>query len=86
MRNRTANRPATSTPNRGKLSRTNRMVPCRVCKKLTHSDIQGAAGIELCGPCFDAAGLENEHADGYHESEAHPDCPDCAAAARVTPV
>lgn len=65
--------------NRGKLSRSNRMAKCRACGKLTHSDVQGAAGIELCGPCFEAAGLENEHSDGYHESEAHPDCPDCAA-------
>lgn len=36
-------------------------------------------GCELCAACFDAAGLENEHADGYHDDDPCPDCALCGA-------
>lgn len=33
----------------------------------------------ICIDCYETAGFENEHSDGYHEVEKHPDeCPMCA--------
>jgi hypothetical protein len=33
----------------------------------------------ICTDCYETAGFENEHSDGYHEVEKHPDeCPMCA--------
>lgn len=31
----------------------------------------------MCRPCFDIAGLENEHVDGFHDEEAVAGCPQC---------
>jgi hypothetical protein len=39
----------------------------------TNSD---AMGVDLCPPCYDEAGLENEHSDGYHDQPV-ADCPAC---------
>lgn len=36
-----------------------------------------AMGVDLCPTCYDEAGLENEHADGYHDDEPAPGCPEC---------
>lgn len=64
--------------NRGTLSRGNVMATCRGCGKLTHSSVDGNSGIALCRPCLDAAGMENEHADGHHADAPHYACPSCA--------
>jgi hypothetical protein len=47
---------------------------CRLCGKRTW---MSKGGCDLCQGCYDAAGLENEHADGYHQDEPHPSCPAC---------
>lgn len=59
-----------------KLSARNIMAKCRMCGKLTHSNVQGA-GLDLCNKCFEQAGLENEHADGMHDAQPDPDCEWC---------
>lgn len=54
-----------------KLSRSNRAS--------THPDtMAGRDFADLCVPCYEIAGLENEHADGHHAEEVSPDCPNCA--------
>ena len=66
-----------NTSNR--LSRTNRPdVKCAGCGKLT---TRNAGNGNLCRPCNDQAGLENEHNDsgGTHYGESRPACPKCAA-------
>jgi hypothetical protein len=44
----------------------NKLVKCRMCGKLTHSDIDGCGGLDLCRPCRLLAEAENEHND-YHD-------------------
>ena len=61
-------------------SRMNRLVKCCVCGKLTNSEINGQIGIELCRKCNDEALMENEHSDGYHETNSREDCADCQKA------
>ena len=64
-----------------RLSRWNQPKPCHACGKLTTwSESNGYAGLGLCEACFDAAGIENAHLDGYHEPDRDgpdPDCPFC---------
>jgi hypothetical protein len=49
-----------------KFDRFNQPVRCRMCSKLTtFSEVNGYVGLDLCGPCFDAAGAENEVLDRY---------------------
>lgn len=65
-----------------KFSRMNRPdVYCKVCGKRTTRNTGGGTG--LCGPCYDEAGLENEHADGHHDEAPHADCPDCKEAVKA---
>lgn len=64
----------------GTFSITNILVKCKVCKKFTHSSIDGSVDINLCRKCYDEAGLENEHSDGYHDKEANENCPECKKA------
>jgi hypothetical protein len=40
-------------------------------------EFRDAAGCGLCVPCFTEAGIENEHADGYHEGAPDEGCADC---------
>lgn len=48
---------------------------CRVCTKQTrNTGDEGSA--DLCADCYDEAGVENEHLDGYHD-EPHAHCPAC---------
>lgn len=50
--------------------------PCLVCR----AETTGVEGTKLCRACFDAAGLENEHADGLHnDGAAVRGCPSCNA-------
>jgi hypothetical protein len=71
---------------RNTFSRFNQPVPCRMCgKSTTWSEANGNHGLDLCGPCFERAGLENDHLDNGHGS-AVAGCPVCektAAAAKV---
>lgn len=57
--------------NTNRFSKVNRVVTCRTCGKRTTSN---AGSGSTCGRCYDAAGLENEHSDGCHDSEPHPRC------------
>lgn len=63
---------------RGKFGRYNQPVRCQGCGKLTREDVGG--GTQLCKRCYDEAGLENEHQDGYHDKEPNKDCPMCKEA------
>jgi hypothetical protein len=51
---------------------------CYCCKanKLDPSD-KDALGLELCPPCYEGAGLENEHTDDGHDMPV-AGCPSCA--------
>ena len=52
---------------------------CHVCTKVTR-DVSGEGSTELCAECFDEAGLENEHFDGYHDADQegpNDHCPHC---------
>jgi hypothetical protein len=66
---------------------------CHTCdRRLTpanRADIKRGAGADyryMCTHCYDESGLENEHADGYHDDEPNTACPACdaEAAAEVT--
>jgi ssDNA-binding Zn-finger/Zn-ribbon topoisomerase 1 len=48
-------------------------------------ETDGAADSTLCGPCYEAAGIANEHSDGGHSSQPASDCPDCAATEAAQP-
>lgn len=52
---------------------------CVCCGKRTRETGEGESGCELCLKCFNEAGIENEHLDGYHDEEPRKDCPDCVA-------
>lgn len=52
--------------------------PCPLCRKLT----TGVDGSELCRKCYDDAGRENEHFDGYHTEAKNPKCHMCCATAQ----
>lgn len=60
-----------------KFSNQNKLCRCRICDKLTHSNIDGWMDAELCRKCYEAATMENEHLDGHHTDKPHPKCPDC---------
>ena len=65
-----------------KFSRFVQPFKCAACGKLTTGP-QGVPGAEVCGPCYDVAGIENEHSDtgGKHYGNApDPDCPLCRKA------
>lgn len=50
---------------------------CAVCgtRKIDHKT-QGLDST-MCEPCFEAAGIENEHTDGLHADAPNAACPDC---------
>jgi hypothetical protein len=51
---------------------------CNCCGKRTRSTGRGDnEHAKLCAKCFDIAGLENEHSDGFHRDQPNPECPDC---------
>ena len=35
-------------------------------------------GNSVCASCFDEAGIENEHSDGYHDEAPEPQCVQCS--------
>lgn len=63
---------------RNRLSRWNQTnVICHCCGKRTTD--QSGEGTDLCGVCFESAGMENQHMDtnGEHYGEKPSDCPYC---------
>src|SRR5215471_9857384 len=51
--------------------------PCLHCGVLSWaSRVDEGTGL-LCRGCYDAAGYENEHQDGYHTDRREPLCPTC---------
>lgn len=68
--------------NTNKFNRFNRPdVTCKGCGKRTTRN--AGEGTWLCGRCYEEAGLENEHADGYHDEEPHAGCPVCREAVKA---
>jgi hypothetical protein len=59
---------------------------CNICgKRRQEGNIEWGTG--LCFPCYEEAGFENEHQDGYHDDAPVPaDCPMCREAAPVAAV
>jgi len=49
---------------------------CQQRKPVAEWD-RDSAGVELCASCYEEAGLENEHQDGYHSDNPDPKCPMC---------
>lgn len=65
------------TPKRANFSRFNQPKPCGICgKSTTWSEANGNIGLDLCRACYEAATLDNEHYDGYHETP-NADCRLC---------
>jgi hypothetical protein len=51
---------------------------CEHCGVLSWASRQDHESTGLiCTGCYDAAGYENEHLDGYHADQAEPLCPTC---------
>lgn len=58
---------------------------CPLCGKVTTNYEQstmalapdGRTKICVCVPCYELAGIENEHADGYHKDAPCAECPEC---------
>lgn len=52
---------------------------CRSCQKLTRETGGDESSVELCRACYDEAGWENEHGDGFHVDAPVSECPYCVA-------
>lgn len=66
------------TTENARFRRGSAVFTCRSCKHQTRFvGDRTAADLELCRPCYDEAGIENEHADGYHAKEKSADCHQC---------
>jgi len=50
---------------------------CRACGVRVVRHNPDESGCGLCLACYDAAGLENEHADGLHTASPVHACQDC---------
>jgi hypothetical protein len=50
---------------------------CEFCGVRSWADRQDSQTGRLCSGCFDSAGYENEHLDGYHADQAETQCPTC---------
>lgn len=75
----------TNQPNPSHFARGSGCYTCRCCGKRTRSTGRGDNEHQLvCAACYDLAGIENEHADGYHKDEPASDCPLCAAEKEVS--
>ncbi len=48
---------------------------CVTCGKLTTYEINDVGAH--CKDCWDLAGMENEHLDGYHKAGDEDECPLC---------
>lgn len=51
---------------------------CRLCGKHTRQTDPDSAAIELCGLCYEVAGIENQHSDDGHKGLIR-DCEICLA-------
>jgi hypothetical protein len=57
---------------------TNSKPRCPDCRRvITAENHTPALGTEYCDDCFEQAGLENEHQDGYHDEGRYANCPIC---------
>ena len=54
---------------------------CHACNTAPVSRKLDIRQLDLCEPCYDAAGMENSHSDGHHADNPDPNCPDCNPAA-----
>lgn len=56
---------------------------CYSCGRsdLPYTDFDGS-GTDLCVACYELAGLENSHSDGYHAKTPVAECPTCAEVAK----
>ncbi len=50
---------------------------CRECGKRTRETGDCESGVDLCLACYNLAGIENSHCDGYHDEVPDMDCPLC---------
>lgn len=50
---------------------------CGSCGHNTRNVGGDEAGCDLCLLCYEEAGIENAHADGYHKDEPATDCYQC---------
>jgi hypothetical protein len=51
---------------------------CEFCGVLSWAARQDeTANRAMCQACYDSAGYENEHQDGYHNDRYEPKCPTC---------
>jgi hypothetical protein len=60
------------TFNRGRNAGT---FTCTVCG--TRRQLANMEATNVCTDCYDVAGIENEHQDGYHADQPAADCPMC---------
>jgi hypothetical protein len=57
-------------------TRINQPRDCQGCGR-KFADSTEDSTEALCPSCYDMAGRENAHADGYHRDEIDPECPSC---------
>jgi hypothetical protein len=55
---------------------------CNVQLNSSNAKLDTSRINRMCDRCYDMAGLENEHQDGYHEDQAVADCLMCNPDAR----
>lgn len=65
-----------NTTRRTAFTGTVQPAPCDGCGR-NMTGVPDVDGAWLCRQCYDLAGIENKHADGYHNDEPHADCPTC---------
>ena len=56
---------------------TRQPTTCTVCSVKLTSKNRDIDAPHLCVTCFEEAGLENEHMDGFHDDEPEARCPMC---------
>jgi hypothetical protein len=66
------------------------MSHCRLCNdKITRDNDptiqENVHGTDLCYPCYEACGLENEHNDHHDPANPHDDCEHCHPPASEEP-
>lgn len=60
-----------------RFSPMNRVTTCRLCKKRTHSSMQGMIGLDLCRSCLDECDQENTHNDYHSQKQPTKGCTYC---------
>lgn len=76
--------PDAGTFTRGKNAGTAICVVCGKRRQKANIAVQTEAnGDGTCVDCYEAAGIENAHEDGYHANAPDPMCPDCTPAVAI---